>query len=135
MTRNRHYGGSQFCQQYGTVMVEVRETANITEDVVGSSSASYLPRNQMVALAQKGQGRGSKGGSEMEWQVIVALVVAIPIILFPVAFLWYLNVSGLYRVIWVTRARQKRRAETLAQVMGEAEAIVQGTATVGTAGK
>ena len=67
----------------------------------------------------------------MEWQVIVALVVAIPIILLPVAFLWYLNVSGLYRVMRVTHARQKRRA----QAMGEAEAIVQGTAIVGTAAK
>ncbi|MGB2800474.1 MAG: hypothetical protein WBC55_06580 [Dehalococcoidia bacterium] len=67
----------------------------------------------------------------MEWQVIVALVVAIPIILLPVAFLWYLNVSGLYRVMRVTHARQKRRA----QAVGEAEAIVQGTATVVTAGK
>ncbi len=61
----------------------------------------------------------------MEWQVIVALVVAIPIILFPVAFLWYLNVSGMYRVMRVTHARQERRAE----------AIVQGTAIVGTAAK
>ena len=89
----------------------------------------------MVALAQKGQGRGSKGGNEMEWQVIVALVVAIPIILLPVAFLWYLNVSGVYQVMRATRARQKRRAEALAQAVGEAEAIVQGTATVGTAAK
>ena len=71
----------------------------------------------------------------MEWQVIVALVVAIPIILLPVAFLWYLNVSGVYQVMRATRARQKRRAEALAQAVGEAEAIVQGTATVGTAGK
>ncbi len=71
----------------------------------------------------------------MEWQVIVALVVAIPIILFPVAFLWYLNVGGLYRVMRVTHARQKRQAEALAQVMGEAEAIVQDTAIVGTAAK
>ena len=71
----------------------------------------------------------------MEWQVIVALVVAVPIILFPVAFLWYLNVSGVYQVMRATRARQKRRAEALAQVMGEAKAIVQGTAIVGTAAK
>jgi hypothetical protein len=27
----------------------------------------------------------------MDWQIIVALVIAIPIILFPVAFVWYLN--------------------------------------------
>ncbi len=32
----------------------------------------------------------------MEWQFIVALVVMIPIILLPVAFVWYLNLGGLY---------------------------------------
>jgi len=29
----------------------------------------------------------------MEWQIVVALVIAIPIILFPVVFVWYLNVG------------------------------------------
>jgi hypothetical protein len=42
----------------------------------------------------------------MEWQVIVALVVAIPIILFPVAFVWYLNVGGIYTAIKEARARR-----------------------------
>ena len=44
----------------------------------------------------------------MEWQFIVALVIAIPIILFPVAFVWYLNVGGIYHAI--QEARQKRQA-------------------------
>ena len=35
----------------------------------------------------------------MEWQVVVALVVAIPIILFPVVFVWYMNAGGLYAAI------------------------------------
>ena len=35
----------------------------------------------------------------MEWPVILALLLAIPIILFPVAFIWYLNVGGLYAAI------------------------------------
>ena len=42
----------------------------------------------------------------MEWQIIVALVIAIPIILFPVAFVWYLNVGGIYALIREARARQ-----------------------------
>jgi len=33
----------------------------------------------------------------MEWQFIVALVVAIPIILFPAAFVWYLNIGGIFQ--------------------------------------
>ena len=35
----------------------------------------------------------------MEWQLIVALVVGVPFILLPVAFVWYLDVGGLYKVI------------------------------------
>lgn len=44
----------------------------------------------------------------MQWEFIVALVIAIPIILFPAAFVWYLNVGGIYHAI--QDARQKRRA-------------------------
>ncbi len=44
----------------------------------------------------------------MEWQFIVALIVAIPIILFPAAFVWYLNVGGIYAAI--KEAREKRAA-------------------------
>ena len=35
----------------------------------------------------------------MEWQIVVALVIAIPIILFPVVFVWYLNMGGIYAAI------------------------------------
>ncbi len=49
----------------------------------------------------------------MEWQIILAIVVAVPIILIPVAFIWYINVSGLYQVIKEARQRQKRRVKTL----------------------
>ena len=35
----------------------------------------------------------------MQWELIVALVVAIPIILFPAAFVWYLNIGGIYAAI------------------------------------
>ncbi len=33
----------------------------------------------------------------MHWQIIVALVVMIPVILIPVAVLWYLNGKSLYQ--------------------------------------
>jgi hypothetical protein len=48
----------------------------------------------------------------MEWQVIVALVVAIPVILFPVAFVWYLNLGGIYTAIKEARARKAVRKKT-----------------------
>jgi len=42
----------------------------------------------------------------MEWQIVVALVVAIPIILFPAAFVWYLNIGGIYAAIKEARAKR-----------------------------
>jgi hypothetical protein len=55
----------------------------------------------------------------MEWQIVVALVIAIPIILFPVAFVWYLNVGGIYAAIKEARARrvaQRKGARETAKV-------------------
>jgi hypothetical protein len=47
----------------------------------------------------------------MQWEFVVALVVAIPIILLPVALVWYsLNISGLYQVIRSWRQQKKRMA-------------------------
>ena len=45
----------------------------------------------------------------MEWQVIVALLIAIPIILFPAAFIWYLNIGGVYSAVKEARARRVAR--------------------------
>ena len=47
----------------------------------------------------------------MQWEFIVALVIAIPIILFPVAFVWYLNIGGIYAAIKKARARRAVRAK------------------------
>lgn len=50
----------------------------------------------------------------MSWQIIVALVVAVPVILLPVALVWFLNVGGAFGVLKVLRARragQPRKAE------------------------
>jgi hypothetical protein len=49
----------------------------------------------------------------MEWWVILVLVLGIPLVLLPVALVWYLNISGIYQVIRATRARQKKRDEAL----------------------
>lgn len=45
----------------------------------------------------------------MQWEFIVALVVAIPIILFPAAFIWYLNIGGIYAAIKEARERKAAR--------------------------
>lgn len=34
----------------------------------------------------------------MEWQFVLALVIAIPVILIPVALVWFLNIGGLAHV-------------------------------------
>jgi hypothetical protein len=45
----------------------------------------------------------------MEWQIIIALIVAIPVILFPAAFVWYLNIGGIYTAVKEARARRVAR--------------------------
>ena len=44
----------------------------------------------------------------MEGQMILALALAIPVILFPAAFVWYLNIGGIFTVI--KEAREKLAA-------------------------
>jgi hypothetical protein len=44
----------------------------------------------------------------MQWEFILVLILAIPIILFPAAFVWYTNIGGIYRAI--KKAREKRAA-------------------------
>jgi len=59
----------------------------------------------------------------MEWQIIVALVIAIPIVLIPVLFVWYLNIGGVYAAIKEARARrvvQKKQVRELAGVEQQA---------------
>ncbi len=46
----------------------------------------------------------------MHWQIIVALVVMIPVVLLPVAFVWFLNFGGFS--VMANRARE-RRAESV----------------------
>ena len=55
----------------------------------------------------------------MQWELIVALVVAIPVILFPAAFVWYMNLGGVYAA--VKEARAKRAQEKGTKVKVEAK--------------
>ena len=43
----------------------------------------------------------------MQWEFVVALVLAIPVVLFPVAFVWYLNIGGI-----TAKIREARKAKT-----------------------
>jgi uncharacterized protein YneF (UPF0154 family) len=42
----------------------------------------------------------------MAWYTIAALIVVIPIILFPVAFIWFVNIGGIYTAIKQMRAKR-----------------------------
>jgi hypothetical protein len=56
----------------------------------------------------------------MQWEFVVAILIAIPIILFPAAFIWYLSFSGIYATI--KEARQRRAVhEGKTRVPAEAE--------------
>ena len=59
----------------------------------------------------------------MEWQFIVALVVAIPIILFPAAFIWYVNVGGLY-IMLKERRKKKAAAKERSGEIAEEQTVV-----------
>ena len=47
----------------------------------------------------------------MQWEFIVALVLGIPVILFPVALVWYLNMGGIYALIKEAREKKAARKE------------------------
>lgn len=48
----------------------------------------------------------------MEIQVVIALAVAIPIILFPAAFVWYLNIGGIMQTVREARTRKAAKVTT-----------------------
>jgi hypothetical protein len=45
----------------------------------------------------------------MEGTLIVALILAIPVILFPVAFVWYINIGGIVNAIREARAARVKK--------------------------
>ena len=45
----------------------------------------------------------------MQWELVVALVIAIPIILFPAAYVWYLNIGGIYSAMKESQAKRVAR--------------------------
>lgn len=49
----------------------------------------------------------------MTAQIVIALAVAIPVILFPAAFVWYLNFGGLYTAMKERRATGEKETGTL----------------------
>ena len=44
----------------------------------------------------------------MDWRIILAMAIALPIILLPATLMWYLNISGIYQVIKDKRRKAAR---------------------------
>ena len=42
----------------------------------------------------------------MEWTFVAALAVTVPVILFPAAFVWYMNIGGIGNALKEARARR-----------------------------
>lgn len=53
----------------------------------------------------------------MQWQIVVALIVAVPVILMPVVFVWFLNIGALRAL----REKRKREAAVRAGVPVETD--------------
>lgn len=47
----------------------------------------------------------------MQWEFILVLVLAVPVILFPAAFIWYLNIGGIYQAVKQARAQRVEKRE------------------------
>ncbi|MFH1647907.1 MAG: hypothetical protein ABID71_09560 [Chloroflexota bacterium] len=50
----------------------------------------------------------------MQTELIVALVVAVPVILFPAAFVWYLNLGGIIQAVRKAAREKKATAKAAA---------------------
>jgi len=51
----------------------------------------------------------------MEWYIILVLVLAVPFVLLPATFIWYLNIGGMASAVRTSRERQAaaRRTERM----------------------
>ena len=47
----------------------------------------------------------------MQWEIVVALAIAIPVVLFPAAFVWYLNIGGI-----LDAAKQRKAAKEATKI-------------------
>lgn len=52
----------------------------------------------------------------MEGQLIFALVLTIPLVLLPVAYIWYLNIAGFYAAVQEARKRRTAHEENMRAV-------------------
>ena len=57
----------------------------------------------------------------MEWPIIVTMIIAAPVVLLPVAFVWYLNIAGVakaYKGRETKPAKEAKRAKVKVKAGG-----------------
>jgi hypothetical protein len=64
----------------------------------------------------------------MQWEFIVALVIAIPIILIPPVFVWYINIGGILAANKVAQGRQAAQKERGGAVAESEQYVAKTTA-------
>jgi len=47
----------------------------------------------------------------MHWDLMIALIIAIPVMLLPVTYFWYLDIGGIYTNLKAVIARRLERAK------------------------
>jgi hypothetical protein len=62
-----------------------------------------------VNLKVEAHQRYMKGFADMHWEILIALIIAVPVILFPAAYLWYMDIGGIFSTYKAARARHAAR--------------------------
>jgi len=65
----------------------------------------------VIFLIQKLIKDDGKENIRMHWEILIALIIATPVILFPAAYVWYLNIGGIFTSF--KEAREKRLARKM----------------------
>ena len=60
-------------------------------------------------------GLKKKGETKMTWEIVVALVIAIPVILFPAAYVGYLTIGGTVGAIKGARKAEMTEGKAVAR--------------------
>lgn len=76
---------------------------------------AWFEQSQQAIWRKAGGGHGAKvrigrrtsliRRTKMEWEFVVALILMVPVMLLPVAFIWYLNLGGIYAAVRGTRKK------------------------------
>ena len=48
----------------------------------------------------------------MKWELIIAVIIAVPIILFPAAYVWHTNIGGVFHSLREAKAKHHIRLNT-----------------------